>query len=188
MAVPKTAALPLGDAPTRAFLHGSDGARNRAENASVRRLPPLGAESIKRPAADGRRSKPTRGFGGERAVRKSRRSIAQPGSAPASGAGGRVFESHYSDQSNPGLARGRGFCCTVARDALTCGLERRRSAARMELPRQASLSYWPWPWFGNIQVRVERRPQSGPPGTVSRYLRAPNWKLIGCSPTRKTLE
>jgi hypothetical protein len=127
MAVPKTAALPLGDAPTAGFLHANARVRNAAcrarPNACVAGLPASKrrAKRLKpltvypRRKASPRRLKPPMLAAITPPLRRPRgreepyRSIAQPGSAPASGAGGRVFESLYSDQSSPGLSEGRGF-------------------------------------------------------------------------------
>jgi hypothetical protein len=53
MAVPKTAALPLGDAPTRAFLHALPMARNQRPGPSSV-LEQAGPRSIKRAVAAGR--------------------------------------------------------------------------------------------------------------------------------------
>ncbi len=48
MAAPKAAALPLGDAPTRGFVHALQRARNRSER-PVLRLNSGGSGAIKRP-------------------------------------------------------------------------------------------------------------------------------------------
>jgi hypothetical protein len=89
MAVPKTAALPLGDAPSRRekYIVAAHRPGNRAPGASLRSIPG-------RRAACGRDE--ARLY--ERLTRKRRsRSVAQSGSAPRSGRGGRRFKSCHSD-------------------------------------------------------------------------------------------
>ena len=73
--------------------------------------------------AGGRRYNPGQSAG--QAPRGPYRSIAQPGSAPASGAGGRVFESLYSDQQK-GRSRDRPFLFSRCR----CDQARLRNAAK----------------------------------------------------------
>ena len=50
MAVPKTAALPLGYAPMRGYVHALHGGRNKAPRARVPRLNSGGSDAITRPA------------------------------------------------------------------------------------------------------------------------------------------
>ena len=101
MAVPKTAALPLGDAPTEAVVTTVHHARQPTPKAAISALVQWGPPRYNAAQPDGplpETSPSLRRSGGHHGTW---RSIAQPGSAPASGAGGRVFESLYSDQSTP---------------------------------------------------------------------------------------
>jgi len=94
MAESKSAALPLGYAPAgsgslqgwpRAMwrnIPASAGPRNRRAGARLRPGIALAGP----------------GFGGYNAASNWKRSVAQPGSAPRSGRGGRRFESSHSDQ------------------------------------------------------------------------------------------
>ncbi len=90
MAVPKTAALPLGDAPKRAveaaYIAPGRGAGNRPGRQAKRVVSWLAARHARRYKA---------------ASREHRcRSVAQSGSAPRSGRGGRRFKSCHSDHSS----------------------------------------------------------------------------------------
>lgn len=114
MAVPKTAALPLGDAPTRrSLLERGDARRNhsgmlptsakRDRRPSLHRIPHHSRSALLRQRATLAISRPP-----------VDRSVAQSGSAPRSGRGGRRFKSCHSDHSFQalglmGLKRPVGF-------------------------------------------------------------------------------
>jgi hypothetical protein len=86
MAVPKTAALPLGDAPMAADHNCRGGAKQRR--------PIRTTTSLAGPQRCGLRARGALAISGPR----ERRSVAQSGSAPRSGRGGRRFKSCHSDQ------------------------------------------------------------------------------------------
>ncbi len=65
-------------------------------------------------------------------TRTTYRSIAQPGSAPRSGRGGRVFESPYSDQFEPGAFEPPVFCC-----ARSCAIPIRRASGCSQTMRSS---------------------------------------------------
>ena len=101
MAVPKTAALPLGDAPTEAVVTTVHHARQPTPKAAISALVQWGSPRYNAAQPDGPLPETFPSYRRSGGHHGTWRSIAQPGSAPASGAGGRVFESLYSDHSTP---------------------------------------------------------------------------------------
>jgi hypothetical protein len=92
MAVPKTAALPLGDAPTMGvYIIGQAPAGNPVLHVSE--IGKISAGRRKSPLAALRPRRYKTGLPDENRCR----SVAQSGSAPRSGRGGRRFESYHSD-------------------------------------------------------------------------------------------
>ena len=108
MAVPKTAALPLGDAPASGAEDPQRPSYRRLDAGPQRCSAPV-INSLSKPSSTGssvRRNSPlaaTKSSVYNPAHRWSR-SVAQPGSAPRSGRGGRRFKSCHSDQKNNMLA------------------------------------------------------------------------------------
>ena len=109
MAVPKTAALPLGDAPMTGAIHNEgpfrrqpQPAHSRDRTVDRRRCRPPGttrgrSRHFRPRAACGPDQAPL--YDASRPQRRCR-SVAQSGSAPRSGRGGRRFKSCHSDHSN----------------------------------------------------------------------------------------